>query len=305
MKLLNAMVSSLLLLVTTSTVACAPAESDDAEEAGQSSEDALRTLQAAEIAGSIQANGSTLMVEAPRTEGRIQYRALSFTARAGDDFVAEVMATNASDSIAYILDSEFRTLRRNDDSGPGVKDSRVTFRATKAGTYYLAFRNKQGFRTSYAVKLTRTGGVPVSFREGWADAQRGYDVRIESPNGFTTINSYTQACPTEAPSTGTYAFAGQFTCQIDLAANQISCRGSRQIVGGSGSIMPDGSFVIGDSDGWGRNSEHTLVKGQLHPEGKVTVTEARFSHCGPNSNDQLVLDAAGLRDGAGVAQPRR
>lgn len=128
------------------------AASTEPEEASQ--DDELRALAPGEVIGTI-AYGQTL---GPlRYTQRPLYRALRFVAERGDKIDIWVRSTDG-DARAWLTSSSFATLASNDDAAAGRKDAHITFTATRAGTHYIVWREKNRADASFAVSLT--GGPP-------------------------------------------------------------------------------------------------------------------------------------------------
>lgn len=81
------------------------------------------------------------------------YRALRVSANAGDVIDAWVRGPAGLDAKAWVLDSSHRTLATNDDADATTKDAHVTFTVARAGTYYVALREKSGQPGTFKVSL--------------------------------------------------------------------------------------------------------------------------------------------------------
>jgi cysteine-rich repeat protein len=80
-----------------------------------------------------------------------KYRALRVQALAGDLLDARIRTTDG-EAIAWILASDFRTLAAS-ALEPRRRDATVTHRAASAGTYYVAFRERDQENATFAVSL--------------------------------------------------------------------------------------------------------------------------------------------------------
>ncbi len=91
-------------------------------------------------------------VEADMTVGSIaaldgvgtgkRYRAVRFTAHAGDKLAVVAAARGGVDLVAYLLDAQMKTLARNDDGAPGQIAPFIAFDVPADGTYFVALRRK-------------------------------------------------------------------------------------------------------------------------------------------------------------------
>lgn len=150
---------TLSFILGTGVFASGCSAAPDEEEDVGTSEGELRSLGSDEIVGDIAFGTSTMEVQHPgETSSRRVYRALKVQANKGDVIDATAIVGNAADPVLYVLDSTFRTLKSNDDDRAGEKTSHVTYKATRTGTYYLAFRTKEGWRTKFYVSLRAKSG---------------------------------------------------------------------------------------------------------------------------------------------------
>ncbi|MFO0673961.1 MAG: hypothetical protein U0235_30795 [Polyangiaceae bacterium] len=136
----------------------ADAANDDVEETSEDQGE-LRALSAGEIVGTL-AYGATLDVAYAGDNGKTRmYRAVKLAAAAGDAIDATVSGTGGADTVLYLLGSDFRTLRSNDNRAAGDKSSEIKTTLSKSGTYYLAFRTKNGSATTFTVGVNKTNAV--------------------------------------------------------------------------------------------------------------------------------------------------
>lgn len=152
---------ALLAFVSVSVLAgCSAANESEDDGVTAEAEGELRSLSAGEIAGTIAYGASTDVSYAGDNGKTRTYRALRFDAVAGDAIDATLSAANGADPILYLLGSDFRTLRSNDNRAAGDKSSEIKTTLSKGGTYYLAFRTKNGAATTFSVALTKTNANP-------------------------------------------------------------------------------------------------------------------------------------------------
>ncbi len=150
MRSLQILVASLALVGPTVASGCAA--STDPEET--TTDDELRALAPGEVVGTI-AYGQTL---GPlRYTKRPLYRALRFVAERGDKIDISVRSSGG-DARAWLTSSTFATIASNDDAAPGRKDAHIEVTATRAGTHYIVWREKNGADASFEVSLA--GGPP-------------------------------------------------------------------------------------------------------------------------------------------------
>lgn len=152
--------SALLLLCVTplsaiGVVACAGA--DGASEESATSDEALRTLTASEIIGSLN-YGAEAQTTYKRTP---YYRAYKFTGTKGDKVVARVSSPSGHDAIAWLVKGNFATMVYNDNAAGGTKDAEVKATLPADGDYYVVFREKTFKVSTLKVKLEGTPEVPV------------------------------------------------------------------------------------------------------------------------------------------------
>jgi hypothetical protein len=134
--------------------ACSSAEPTAEGADGETAVEELRALSSSEILGSI-GYGETKSNVA--YDESLTYRAFSFDAATGDEIQIDVRSD--ADARAWLTSSSFRTVKSNDNAG-GRRDSRITHRITKAGTYYIVFREKNFEDAVFSVSLERTNGEP-------------------------------------------------------------------------------------------------------------------------------------------------
>lgn len=125
-----------------------------------------------------------------------KYRAYKFAGKAGDQVEAWVRSPNG-DAVGWLLNAGFQILQDNDNAGPGVQDSHLTYTLKTDGNYYIAFREHSlqtaQFHVSLAnkrpadldgcsadadcVAVPQTGccqtGVLVAVNKAQADAYKG------------------------------------------------------------------------------------------------------------------------------------
>ncbi len=145
-------------ILVTSLAFAAPAIaggcSANTEHQDTANEDQLRALTPGEVVGTI-AYGQTLG-PLPYSETPL-YRALRFVAAKGDKIDIWVRSADG-DARAWLTASTFATLASNDDAGAGQKDSHIAFTTTRAGAYYIVWREKNREDASFEVSLA--GGPP-------------------------------------------------------------------------------------------------------------------------------------------------
>ncbi len=142
----------LFALLSVSVVACSSAP----DETSDSSESELRALTPAEIVGSIAYGDSKTVPYASAPK----YRALSFQAAKGDKIDARFVGGNGVDPVGYLLSSSFGTLEHADDESAASNAAHVTHTISKAGTYYLAFRDAKTHAGDVTVTLKQVGAPP-------------------------------------------------------------------------------------------------------------------------------------------------
>lgn len=300
-NLLKLSLVSFTVLLATASGCAAPEEADDSS----SSEDEIRRLSGPEIAGDIAIDGAMVDTEMPRAEGRAYvYRAFRFRAQAGAELTASVISGNASDPVASILDASFKTLAENDDARPGAKDSSVTFRAPKTGTYYVAFRNKEGWGGRFYAKLvTGPGDAPAPrWNEGWPESTtKKYDVELSTQTAEYSINSTCQ--PRELIASAPHSFRGasSLRCTVLLNEKSIRCQLPNLLLASrTTAIAADGTFRFAIDES--RPDDYVKASGSVASGGKVRIDDLVTQGCERNSSDQLVGDRTHARNLAGQAR---
>lgn len=123
--------------------------------------DELRSLTTAEVVGTISANQTVRVNYEPIP----RYRALSFSGAAGDNITIAVHGLGKADPIAFLLSDSYRTLDRNDNASESNRDSLITRKLTKTGTYYVAVREvdeETSPKSKFDVTLTTSATTPPS-----------------------------------------------------------------------------------------------------------------------------------------------
>lgn len=133
--------------------ACAAPTASE-EEPSSSSEDELRSFKAGELVGTI-AYGETKTVDHPATT---TYRAYAFDAAKGDKIEATISAAG-QDAVVWLLSSTNASIVKI-DANHNTTAEVVTREITKAGRYYLAFREADYEPARFTVKLARLGAPP-------------------------------------------------------------------------------------------------------------------------------------------------
>jgi hypothetical protein len=128
-----------------------PACSVGTDELTTATESDLGTVGPASVVGSIVPGTSSAPIRYSATP---KYRALSFTASAGDRFEAWVRSTDG-DAVAWITDATFKSLATNDDASPGTHDAHVLATIEKTGLQYLVFRERDFEPAVFTASLAR------------------------------------------------------------------------------------------------------------------------------------------------------
>lgn len=254
-------------LLGSAPLGCASvAEDEDVD----TSEGELRQLSAQEVVGDIAFGTTAMEVQHPgETGSRRTYVAVRFQAAAGDEIEALSIAGNAADPVLYLLGENFQTLTSNDDAEPGDKSSQITRKLSKAGTYYLAMRTKEGWRTKFYVSLRKKGASnppppPPPPPSSWKDAFAGHDLWGAS---------FEQLLPTGGFSGGRIPLA----CRIWPKDSVIRCAAhSYDYSGSSATIAADGTFS--QTTGTANSTGGELV-GKIALDGTVTITRYRYTEC--------------------------
>jgi hypothetical protein len=151
---MNATRIKAVALFATSIALASPygCRSDEGLEEGESAEavDELRALRADEILGDLAFGETSAAIEYTDTP---LYRAYRIRANAGDTIDVRVRSEDGGDPTAWLLASNYRTLKSNRDAAPGVRDARIVHRVSTAGTYFIAFREQNQEDTILRVEL--------------------------------------------------------------------------------------------------------------------------------------------------------
>jgi hypothetical protein len=135
-------------LVTIFAAGCSGAPRDGADSSSESAS-ALRTLDDSEKVGSI-AYGDTKTVS---YTGVPLYRALSFSAHAGDSVDLWVRSTSG-DARAWLVNPSWKTIASNDDAGGGTKNSHIATTIGTDGTHWIVFREADREDATFNVSLS-------------------------------------------------------------------------------------------------------------------------------------------------------
>lgn len=271
----------------SSNIACSAAPEDEALAVDSEAE--LRTLTAAELAGDITYGTSAMEVQHPgESTSRRTYRAVRFQGTAGDEIDASVIGGNAARPVLYLLGDRFQTIASNDVAAPndGVH---VTRRLTRTGTYYLAFRTKEGWRTKFYVSLRKANGAveppppPPPPVATWRTALAGAD-------RFGVV--FDGAISTSTSAIGIY-------CRISVSAASIRCASNGyDYNGATAAIQDDGSFAVNTRTNQARAGDE--LKGSINADGSVTLT--RFAHYECFQTSSFWCEG---READGATMPRR
>jgi hypothetical protein len=285
---------------------CAAPDTDDTTD-----EDLRQLTTASEVAGLIEVDSRGQATDVPAQRGAAAaYRAFKFEAEAGQSIAAYVVTNNGTDPVAYILDSKFRTLKTNDNSYAAVKDAELRFSANKKGTYYLAFRNKEGTAATFMAHLaTPIDTETRSFVDGWEDPSRSslftpypnYDVEVNGL-GHTLVRG--AGCPSTPVSTRTQIQSSEkLTLRLNLQQKTVGIltkhtNGDGSVetnVVGQAPIQADGTFSLDKATegGFGRATGRVSAGGMLivnRGESQVCVGNFRGD---PVSMAQSVTKAVG------------
>ena len=255
----------------------------EAEDVG-SHDDALRSLASTEVVGTLR-DATAGRAKAPE-RGEAPYRAFKFTAVENTEYVANVVTSDGSDPIAYVLDANFRLVKRNDDRASGSKDAEVRFTSKKEGTFYLAFRTKEQTPATVMARVQEsnpntafTGG----FRDGWAirptrqgqKEQLAFNANVVGP-GVTVANS--------VPFEGT----ASVDVRVDFAGNRVTV--GRSLAATLVDLGADGSF------------EAFGIRGRVAAGGFVVVSKARATSCDHNVGGASACSGAEVHDAIGSSE---
>lgn len=157
--------SAAIVALMSSVVAFAPGCGSPEQEATASDSSDLRALTPAEILGTI-AYGETkagINYKSPPN-----YRALSFTAAAGDVVDAWVKSDDG-DALAFLADAKWKTFATSDDAADDDTNSHLQATIPAAGKYYVVFRERDFEPATFSVSLT--GPAPAGGGGSVVDAQ--------------------------------------------------------------------------------------------------------------------------------------
>lgn len=266
---------SLVFVATISGIGCsaAPVEEDGVSS---ESESELRTLDASEIVGTIDYGTSAMEVQNPGDSGgRKVYRAVKFQGTAGDEIEASAIGGNAADPVLYLLGSRFGTVAYNDDGRAGDKQPFIAAKLSKSGTYYLAFRTKEGWSTKFYVSLRKKGAPSPTPSPSptptpsptpaptWKDALGSF--RLWGAEFKDVLAPYTYGWARKA-----------VVCKVVPASSLISCGTMFDGTQQTATIHDDGSFSF--ASGTASTSGGELA-GNVAVDGKVTLTRFRTTTC--------------------------
>jgi hypothetical protein len=121
------------------------------DEVAGAAESDLGAVGPASVVGSIVPGTSSAPIRYSATP---KYRALSFTANAGDRLDAWVRSTDG-DAVAWITDATFKSLATNDDASATTHDAHVLATIEKTGLQYLVFRERDFEPATFTASLAR------------------------------------------------------------------------------------------------------------------------------------------------------
>jgi len=257
-----------LVVTTAGSLACSASSEPSGDDDTSTSE--LRTLSSDEIAGTIEYGTKYLEVVNPGDRGSKKvYRAVRFEGKAGDEIVASAIGGNAADEVLYLLGDRFGTVASNDDREPGAKDSRITRKLTRSGTYYLAFRTKEGWWTKFYISLTKQGAEPpppppAPPAPTWKTGLAGFNLwGAEFKDALPSPSAYSSSRKT-------------VLCKIVPSSATIACGTMFDSTPIVASIGDDGAFSM--NAGAAGQTGGELV-GHLDADGKATLTRFRQTEC--------------------------
>lgn len=123
------------------------------------------------------------------------YRAFSFAAAAGEAVEFSVESANG-DTVAYILDAQFKTRVRNDNASASTKNSKVTFTASTTGSYFVAFLEKKGLPTSLTVRFLAPPRACFTKGSGSGSISEGPYLAHQGVCTPSQVTAMTAACVT-------------------------------------------------------------------------------------------------------------
>jgi hypothetical protein len=145
-----------LPLLFSPALACGTASDDATAPVPVTAEDALRALTTPELLGAIDF-GQTKSTKYTYVSSKNQYRAYSVTANAGDTLDVTITSSDGGDARIWILSSTYATLA----STSVTAAAHLVKTASKAGTYYVVFRDKTYRTADFDVTLApRTAPTP-------------------------------------------------------------------------------------------------------------------------------------------------
>jgi hypothetical protein len=172
-----------------------------------------------------------------------KYRAYKFAGGTGGAVDVWVRSTNGGDSVAWILDNDFKIVGHNDDASSSTLDSHITatLPANASATHYVVVRDYNLADASFTIELSGTPATPI-----WESCNvdsdceavpqvgccnNGYKAAVNKHHVTAYEDSFT--CPPPKPFCPLYVIldtrqpecnTGSHTCEM-VAIDSISCGG--------------------------------------------------------------------------------
>lgn len=232
----RAVLSTLLSVSTIVLLAACAAPTEGEQEASASSEDELRSFKSGELVGTI-TYGDTKTVDHPATS---TYRAYAFDAAKGDKIEATISAAG-QDAVVWLLSSTNASMVKVDMNHNTTAEV-VTRTITKAGRYYLAFREADYEPAKFTVKLARIsepppptgdtcGGTPRFPVTGNITAKTGTKVQFKRTcDAYGVCTKWTESARTAVPSTSFTMSPDRYLRADILLSTYTSQQGSSRYV---------------------------------------------------------------------------
>jgi hypothetical protein len=163
MKFIMRTTSGLALIAVSAAtllLACSSGDSSSAKQDVSNESDAIAFSHNWSILGSLDYGQTSPAFDYSNPP---KYRAYKFAGNTGDAVDVWSRSTEGGDSVAWILDNDFKIVGHNDDADDTTLDSHITVKlpANASATHYVVVRDYNLANAHFKIELNGTAAVPV------------------------------------------------------------------------------------------------------------------------------------------------
>lgn len=151
-----------LIAVSAATLllACSSSDSSSEKQDVSNESDAIAFSHNWTVLGSLDYGQTSPTISYTSTP---KYRAYKFAGNTGDAVDVWVRSTNGGDSVAWVLDNDFKIVGHNDDADGTTLDSHITAKlpANASATHYVVVRDYNYASKHFTIALNGTAATPV------------------------------------------------------------------------------------------------------------------------------------------------